>query len=390
MVVFNDYLLPFQSYGLAVTDDDINRVSILLFLGYLAFAIGFRLVASREYTDQTIQSAGGLGGGVDISSQRFLGILAACLFAFCIVFFSTQLLAIFSGYEGKIEARYESSAFSLFYNLFLISFVAYGTTNILFRQNYAHFAMAMLLALVGLSLLTFSKEPMVYAALILLSVGSRIAPSKQSFTLLVSIGVAGLLLIFAVPTFSVYRSTGALTFQDPSEVPLAYLFSDASGPFSSIILAVRDQANLNLGPLLESFLLWIPRSIWAGRPLDAAEEYARGVMTNWQPGFGLGFSPFAEAKIRFGLILSPALLFMAGLFMATIQRVAAKRIPVGMVPGLILVIQGYTLFTAHRGAFSGLITAMAQFWVPFLAIFVMVKYAQKPSPHFGGRAGGTR
>ncbi len=379
MVIFNEYLLPFQSYEIAVTGEDINRVSLLLFAGYLAFAIGYRLLVPPFYLDDLIASVGAFGGNQGATAQRFLGWFATGLFAICLIFFSRQLLAVFSGYESKIEARYDASSFVLVYNLFLTTFCGFAVTSILYKKRFVGFTITIVVALFVLSLATFSKEPMVYAAIILLAFGARTAPSRQLLTCGAAIAMAALLLIFVVPAFSIYRATGELAFTNPAEVPLTFLFSDANGPFSSIVLAVREQAQVALGPLYESFTLWVPRWIWADRPLDAAEEYARGVMMDWQPGFGLGFSPFAEAHIRYGLAFSPILMLIAGLFMAGTQRLIAMKLPTPMVPGLVLIMQGYTLFTAHRGAFSGLVTAMAQFWIPFLVIFLAVEHLRNPS-----------
>lgn len=379
MVVFNDYLLPFERYGLVVSDQEIDRVALLLFLGYASFSIAYRLMVPIRYVDNILHDLEIMSAEHLYHAEKSLKWLCISLFVLGITLFSDQILDISSGYQGKIDTRYDASTFGLIFNLFMMTLCAYAVTVILFKDKYVSFALAIVTILFMLSLLLFSKEPMLYAAIVMFGIAARSAPRNQLMTFAAALCVASLLLLFIVPSFSAYRSTGMLTFRSPADMSLGLLFSDANGPFSSVILAVRGQTNIYLGPLYESFTLWIPRSIWTERPLDAAEEYARSVMADWQPGFGLGFSPFAEAHIRYSLWLSPILFFVAGLFMAGAQRIVSRRLPAAMVPGLILIVQGYTLFITHRGAFSGLVTAMAQFWIPFFAILLLSRYVLNPT-----------
>lgn len=376
MVIFGDYLLPFQSSGLVVSDFDINAVAILLFGGYAMFTFGYRAIISRRWIDDLVASSLLISRLNVKPIVRFLAMFSIALLGILVAFFSDTLLSVLSGYDGKIEARYEDSGYSLVYKLLLTIFVAYLAIRALYTKRIVAFSLGVTIGLLFLALVTFSKEPMVYAAIFLLVVGARAFPDRQTPVFLTAIGVAGLVLVFVVPAFSAYRSTGTLMFNNPAGLPMAHIFSDASGPFSSIILAIRNQAAFYMGPLYESFALWIPRSIWADRPLDGAEAYARAVMLDWRPGFGLGFSPFAEAHIRYGIVFAPFLFLLAGLFMGGVQRMVAKRLPVQMALGLIFVVQSYTLFTALRGPFSGLVTAMAQFWIPFLAILFLFGYAR--------------
>lgn len=379
MVLFNDYLLPFQSYGLIVSDHDVNMVAILLLCGYAAFVAGYRLVIPRNWIDDLVHASGGIGKGQAKIAQKFLGVVSTGFFVVLILFFWDTLISVLSGYESKIEIRYDDSAYSLIYKLWSMVFLAYAVTKVFYGRTYVAFSIIITILLLILSLITFSKDPMVYCAIFLLSVGARAFNLNQAPVFLAAIGAAALVLMFVVPAFSAYRSTGVLMFSNPSGLPMAYLFSDASGPFSSIILAIRNQASVNMGPLYEAFALWIPRSIWPDRPLDAAEAYAQAVMLDWRPGFGLGFSPFAEANIRYGIVFAPFLFLLAGLFMAVVQLIVSKRLPIQMMLGLVFVVQSYTLFTAFRGPFSGLVTAMAQFWIPFLAIVLVFGYARNSS-----------
>jgi hypothetical protein len=375
MVSFANYDLPFSSSNMIINDDDIFDVSIVLFLGYSAFVLGYRLLTPRLFVDRILDYAHAEGARRRDDGSRTLVVLFFSLLLVCAVFFSRDLASVFSGYEGKIEARYGASNFALLYSLTLTTLVTYISFRVLYYRDYKRTVPISVGALFILSLVTYSKEPMVYGAIVLFAAAARAAPRIQTIVFVASIGVATILLIYAIPAFSMYRDTGTLVFVNPHDVSLGYLFSDARGPFGALVLAVRGHAPVRLGPLYESFFLWIPRGLWPSRPLDASEDFARAVMANWQPGFGLGFSPFAEAMIRLGVFLSPLLLFISGFVVSGLQRLALRLTVPSVAPALLLVVQGYIMFTIHRGPFSGIFTAMAQFWVPFLFLATLLRFA---------------
>jgi hypothetical protein len=377
MLLFSDYFLPFQGSGLIVASSELNIIAVLLFLCYAGFVFGYRLILAQGWIDCLVTERDRLSEAENKGAQKFLGRLSLGLLAFFLLFFSGTLLEVLSGYENKIEARYDASAYNLVYQFLLLTVVSYSVVRVLQDRNYKAYTILTAAILLVLSFLTFSKDPMVYCAIFLLAAGARFFKANQGVILIVAVGFAILTLVFLVPMFSIYRATGALTFSDPSGVPLAFLFSDASGPFSSIVLAIRDQGLSGVAPLYESFALWIPRFVWAERPLDAAEAYAQAVMFDWRPGFGLGYSPFAEAESRFGLAFAPLLFFISGLFIAGTQRFLRRVIPAGILIGVMFVVQSYALFVSLRGPFSGQVTSMAQFWIPFLALLWFVGSTRK-------------
>lgn len=368
MVLFGENQLPFLNSNLYVTDRDMMMISIVLFLGFGGFVLGYRVFIPRNYVDQTYKRALQYRYRWNDEGLYILIFMLVASLSACVIFFRQELVSLLSGYEGKISTLYEASTFYLIYDLSLSVATVLMVRTVLFAKNYLPYAIGAVTFLFAWAIVTFSKGPMIFGALVLFSAGARFAASRQILTffgaLIVGVGV---LLLF-LPAFAVYRYTGRLSFVNPDDLSLPLLFSDARGPFSVFVLAVRGTGSVELGPLWESFLLWIPRGVWMDRPLDAAEEFARAVMPGWRPGHGLGFSPFAEARIRFGVALSPLLLFLSGLSVSGLQRLAIRMVPHTLATSLLLVIQGYLLFTFHRGTFSGIFTTMVQFWIPFLTI----------------------
>jgi hypothetical protein len=376
MELFGEYQLPFLNSPLNVTEKDLTIISFVLTLGYGAFVLGYRIFTPKYIVDKSYFMARRAdffindGGGIILATVLFASM------ATCIVFFRPELFGLFSGYDGKIITRYEASTFSLIYNLALIVATVLMVRIVLFGRRYIVMTAAFVSFQVLWAILTFSKEPMVFGAIVLFAAAARFAPKRQLaiFGTAVVAGIA--ILIFFIPAFAQYRFSGQLAFVNPANVALPYLFSDAAGPFSTLVLGVRAADRIELAALWQSFVLWIPRGIWPDRPLDSAEQFAQAVMPGWQPGYGLGFSPFAEAQIRFGVVLSPILLFLAGLSLSGLQRLAIRIVPRTLSPALLLVVQGYMLFVTHRGAFSAIFTAMAQFWIPFLVGTMLIRYGQ--------------
>lgn len=378
MYLFSDYYIPFMEDGLFVYDYDINVISFILPLGYMAFILGYRLFTSKDYVDNLYNYARNASENPNDFSVPALILLTSTFITILVVFFSSDIAAVLSGYDGKIQARAEGSLFAFFYNLLLYSSVSLMVWKTLFGKESIKIGSISAVFLVIWSLLTFSKEPIVYSGIVLFAMCARNFSGFQSRIVGVSLVVSVLILVFVIPSFSSYRNTGKLEFINPKDFSLPFLFSDASGPFSALVLAIQRGNVVILEPLWQSLTLWVPRVIWPTRPLDAAESFARAIMQNWQPGYGLGFSPFAEAQLRFGTILSPILLFLSGLSISGLQKYTLKRVAPSIALSAMLVVHGYLLFTFMRGTFSGIFTGILQFWLPFLGATVMLNLAFQP------------
>lgn len=372
ITITENYYIIFLDNEISVSRDEVDSIAYALGVGYISFLLGYRMVTPRHFVGSMLERAKAARlETTDNSGTILAATVIACAIA-CVLFFSDQLLSVFSGYEGKIETRYEASTFALLYNFTLLVGASLMAFNIIFNRNYLRDGIIFTAFMFIWAFFTFSKEPMIFGALTIFATAVRAAPKYQTLALVGAVIVAILLLLFLIPAFSFYRATGVLSLVDLGQVSVSFLFSDANGPFSTLALAVKQGQSIQLGPLVESFFLWIPRGIWPERPLDAAEEFARAVMTGWRPGYGLGFSPFAEGVLRFGF-LSPILLFIAGFTVSFMQKITTRLLSPSLVPPLLLIVQSYILFSSHRGAFSGIFTAIFQFWMPFLLVTSIIQ-----------------
>lgn len=367
MLFSGNYYIDFLGSEISLSNTEFDQLSYALGSGYIAFIFGYRLITSRNFIDEALARAQDLQRQENDKAEAVLKFTVILSIILCIVLFSREILSVLSSYSNKIETRYEESAFSFFYNFTITVSAGFMVFCVIKYNNPLRNALIFSIFMFVWSFLTFSKEPMVFGGLILLAGASRALPNRQNLIFITALFAMVLALIFLIPAFSFYRATGVVNFVDVRLYPVSFVFSDANGPFSTIVLAVKQGNSIELNSLFESFALWVPRAIWLERPLDAAETFARAVMADWRPGYGLGFSPFAEGVLRFGW-LSPILLFIAGVTVSALQRLTVSLAMPSLVPSFLLINQGYILFAFHRGAFSAVITAIFQFWLPFLIV----------------------
>jgi hypothetical protein len=219
-----------------------------------------------------------------------------------------------------------------------------------------------------LTLLTYSKVPLIYAALCVFCELHRYRKIPFPFLMLVLIAGSILMTIIFIPAFSVYRATGEFALAVPSTDSFSIVLSEAASPFTIMHLAVSGYVIVNDYPLWQSFVQWIPHALWPDRPLDLAEGFAREVIANWQVGYGLGFSPFAEAYARLGLVGCSLFMAMMGGVTAVLQSLFARAVPKAMRAPAILTVGGYVSVLVLRGPFSTLITQSLQNWAPVIVV----------------------
>ena len=159
---------------------------------------------------------------------------------------------------------------------------------------------------VSVAVLTFSKDPLVFAALTAFAFLYRAMPGRQLRALaLVFLGVVVSLFVL-LPAFSVYRGTGTLALIAPSDLNMRLISSDAQGPFSVLAVMVDRSPQFPMPSLIEFVFLWVPRAIWPDRPFDAAEAFAQALVPDWQPGVGRGFSAIRRRRRALRSLAQPA------------------------------------------------------------------------------------
>lgn len=389
MEIFQQYDILIVAQPLWVNAPDMNLAAIAGFLGYAGYAITYRLTAPRLSAADDINDANSRSLVALLHAFAMPRLLLIFMILYGIIiayFFPAELLSVMSGYQFKITTNYENATFSfLMGGLFVLASLIANYFIINGRLYYVYGMAAILFFVIG-SFATFSKGPFIYAllcGLCLLHRYGRIPP----FPVLAALTVLAVItLVYLIPAFSLYRAQGTVEFIDPRDLTLNMIYSDAAGPFGVMIYAFNGYVHVDGHPLWQSFLLWVPRMIWEGRPIDLSEDFARLIMVNWQPGYGLGFSPIGEGYARFGMFGVPFLMAALAASVAFFERIAARVAPSEARMAIVVTVGGYLSMIIMRNPFSAVFTQGLQLAVPIVVIGIVATYLQarqQAQPHRG-------
>jgi O-antigen polysaccharide polymerase Wzy len=372
---FDVYLLQDVTW---ISPESIDQSAILSFLGYAGYSAGYYVATMRTDFRRAFE-ANSLSMRVILGDSFVRGIIASIFITFLLtlVFFSSELFASLSSYEAKIATNYENSTFAFVRGTALILMSILANYFILVSRRYALITAASVVLFVFISFLTFSKGPFIFAVLCGFCFLYRYRKLPSFVSLAVMAGAGILALVYFVPAFAAYRATGEFRLQSPDQVSLSTIFSDASGPFGVINFVLNGYFDPSRNPLWHSFVLWVPKFIWAGRPLDIAETFAQQMMKDWQPGFGMGFSPLAEGYARFGMLGTPFFMILVGATLGFLQTFFSSFLPTRIRVPIIMTVGGYLALLVLRGAYSGVITQSLQAWIPALAVCLTANYFSK-------------
>jgi hypothetical protein len=368
MLVYNIYGLDVAGQLSFVTLETINRAAVVFFLGYASYALVYYHISKRDaLADYRLRNES-ITLLLSDNYARVLLVFVIAVIGLLSTYFRAELLNATESYEGKISGNYTESGYAFVMN------TAFTLLSLVFNYLILNVKRHNITALVGigafliLSLATFSKVPLIYAALCVFCALHRYR--RIPFSLMMALLIVGSILttLIFMPAFSIYRGSGEFALSLPSLDSFSLVLGEAASPFTIVHLALNGYVSVQGHPLWQSFVLWIPRAIWPDRPIDLAESFAREVIANWQVGFGLGFSPFAEGYARLGLIGGSLFMGMIGGVTALMQSLFSRAVPEAMRAPAILTIGGFVSVLVLRGPFSGLITQSLQNWAPVIVI----------------------
>jgi O-antigen polysaccharide polymerase Wzy len=378
-------MLAFDQFGVWVLEqtiwismETIQKAAEVYFIGYASYASAYYLMSRGENFNQYMPNNWNI---YTILNDRYVRVILLIVFLISfvmIVFFRSVISEITSSYEGKISGNYSSSTFGFLINLLFTLISFFVNYLILNSRNFLVIAIASVLFFILLATLTFSKTPFVYATLCLFCSLYRFKKLPYFATMSVLILSAILGSVYLIPAFSVFRASGEFVLAAPSADTLGRMLSEAASPFTIMHFAVHGYVSADGHPLWQSFVLWIPRVLWPERPLDIAEAFAQQVIVNWQPGFGLGFSPLAEAYVRYGTYGSSFLMLLLGGLTALLQSFFSRFLPGPMRVPAIMTVGGLVAVFVLRGAFSGLLTQGLQIWIPLVLVGLVARQFSVP------------
>jgi len=356
-----------------VSDGDLLLTAEVNALGFIGFAFGYWLLTRGSSHKEYIRQSRIMELLARFTSIRIVIIaifVCACLIA---IVYRDEFMRVLEGYDVKVEVNYENSGYS--YVIGLLFFLTSISINYLSLESLNGRAIAVggAVLFVLASFVVFSKQPFIFAflaVLCFLSRGSQVSPFR--ITMLLASG-AVIALVYLVPIFAGYRVTGTIDLTTGTTASAATISSDALGPYGVTVYAFNGYVRAQDHPFWQSFFLWVPRALWPGRPLDLAEEFARQMIVGWQPGFGLAFSPLAEAYTRLGAAGVAPFMALCGATIGGFQWLAVRMVPSDARPAVGLTFASVLSLAALRSPYSAIITQGMQGCVPLVLIGLVAR-----------------
>ena len=354
------------------------QIAAMGLMAFIAFVVGYQL---SNFTPFPEKRPGDEPGPQSIGRiPKSLLILGAGSIAALVFGFGPQLRSM-STYAGAYETAYEHSVFSLLrtYAVMAVTLMA----ALLVCRHRARPVLALVVVTPAFSWGVFSsdKDPILVGLLGLAAyfLGKR----SRSPKLLLWIAGGAVAFILLSPAFSMYRS--GLTF---SEAWDDYYFgvtrADPRGPMISLaVVTASDQPPAWGDTYLDNALLWIPKFIWPGRPLDLAESFARDNIPYWTPGQGLGYSLLAESYVNFWWFGPLIQYFLIGLLWGKAWVLLRKiLLPAGEAywRATYGVVGFYLLTMMHRGPTPATTKTMLQLMAPLILLRLLFDHSGKTAP----------
>jgi oligosaccharide repeat unit polymerase len=346
-----------------IAKPDQTLIIVLATLAFLAFAMGYGAARLR------IEGPPEESRDVRPWPLVALAVVPALMIA---LFFRSQVAAA-GTYVGNVSANATNPAYAFLQRIALFGIAGLAAGLLIARNGRRLVAVILFVLLVAWGVYASNKDPIILGLLSLAStrLGTRSRRIRWGFLVW---GMALVASAIGPIAFSRFRAGASIPLGDLVVQYGIFRQTDPAGPMMSLAGAVERPPEYRLGSTyLRTFVLWIPRSLWPGRPVDLAEDYARNQLQNWSPGRGLGYSLLAESYLNFGIV-GPILQYFAigwlwGMFWRVVRRYA--RLSDAYFRGLYGSVGFYLLIIMHRGATSSLVTPLVQLSVPlFLASVV--------------------
>ncbi|ABL83711.1 MULTISPECIES: hypothetical protein [unclassified Nocardioides] len=216
--------------------------------------------------------------------------------AMVIILFPSDLFAA-STYAGNVSVSYANPVFAILRTFAVLSYGLFIFCSSLHGGWGPARTVAAAAPIAAYGLYFSDKDPFLIGALsaagaLLAKPGTSTSTPRLALGLVVAVPFLGV----AVAAFSGYRGQSRDVLAYARQVGF-FSSADPAGPMYSLSVASNEGVHdrfAGLAHILESFTLWIPRSLWPSRPLDLSEEFARTHMSGWRPGMGYGYSLVAE------------------------------------------------------------------------------------------------
>jgi hypothetical protein len=147
------------------------------------------------------------------------------------------------------------------------------------------------------------------------------------------------------------------------------MVGDFDGPYRVLISTLEDPGRALLGwTYVSQLLVLVPRA-FRGSFEDLAEEFGRARLgSDWRPGMGFAYSPWAEGVLNFGHLGFFVEALLAGLLCSTLVRMG--RTTLGGKASLVLYLLVPQIVLFQRGYLVAVVKNVIVYALPFLCVWL--------------------
>jgi len=343
----------------------------------VSFSAGYKLSGCRIQPESFIFEA----KNIIIDRTSFFIAINLMFFlssVLLLLFFRDELIYSIAGYGGNVAQTYSNSTYSYIKSIFTMSTSVLIFLHLCIKKTIG-IGLALTLTLVAIGILTSDKDPILLAALPMLTWLIAKANRKKKYLILSFLVLIGgsVFALVLVPIFSLYRAGINIFSMDLVD---HYYFSftqiDPSGPFISLADSLRDLKPLLYGKTyIDGLTILVPKIVWANRPLDLAEQFARDFLPLWEPGFGVGYSLMTEGLINFGYLGAFVHYFTIGFGWGVGWRMISLCTASSLHMNVLYRTIGFYLLTiVHRGPLSQIVKTLILFMMPLLVTTMLIHF----------------
>lgn len=358
MSLSNSHFIETSYISLTLTTSQLNQIIGMGLIAFLAFSLGYRISGFNPFKKSTIDTK--------ISPKKpirysVIFVWISSLMAILLFFYDSIIAS--STYVGAYTTRYGNPLFALLagYAVIITALIAATTIR---KGKIKHLVLGIILVSVVIlwGIYSSDKDSLLLG---LLALGACFIAWKlnQRFGFLILMIFLVCLGILSFIMFNMYRGGAPLSLAFER---LSLMRFDPAGPFVSMAYILNNPGDYKWGATyINLFSLLVPRAVWAGRPLDLSEQFARQVIPDWQPGQGLGFSLLAEAYLNFawwGIFVQYFLIgLLWGYFWRVLRRIFCWHYSTPLWQSLYTTFGYYLLIIMHRGSVAGVLKSLILF-----------------------------
>ncbi|MBL4789736.1 MAG: hypothetical protein JKY60_12065 [Kordiimonadaceae bacterium] len=302
----------------------------------------------------------------------------ARLYAFAAIALLSYLSVSFSifdiNYSEAYKFRSENSSAAYLQTLFYLFSAISISIYISLGKTFTPISVILIAAMVMIVLRTGDKNALAFLFFAMLY-ALRIYNTKIGISRIALLSLLAIIILLFTSVLRFYRSG----FDFQTALILGFynfdvLSLDGAGPFVSILHTMDSRPEYLLGSkYINDIYNIIPRFIWPERPITIPEEFAQSIIKDWQPGMGLGYSPYAEAQSNWGpnfifvhFFMFGAVWFIVwGLFARVFASICGSR---DLISRIYYVFGVYLLLLSFRTTSLSFIKGMVHV---FAAVFVV-------------------